>query len=500
MAPNTTSKASSRVPSTAFHMNTRRRSKQHATSKTTDSPQADAPEAPALDAEKIIENASTPLINSSPLSSPPESFEATPQGLKSALKPALKQDGAASKKRKVSFDVSADELHETSHPSKTARTRTPVESDAEPEIASAPAENVQLHESTGMNSRKRKSGRLAASRQNLPETNAPGLDIGSKTLDLSDTPQESDYPSPPDSDIFPTHMIWYAADATTRYNPEDARKRYSPTDANMNDSPEDEPPTSNGQSPRKPTRGGGRRGRGRGGRMPNGAGRGRGRSREPGDKDDSPEPPSKKHVLTEEQSALIAALKARQQELKKFFHTVGAQQKEALDLLASRDIVKLARKPKAHTKVPEYEATIAKLDAMREQVDAKTRQEYEMRVEHENKRFEREKYIIDQNLKASVLVLVRSQLLTLNSAAWRMLTKNTFAWLRPKSLWPSRKNELPKMTVTLMSTRTSTLNASQSAILILGENASEATTHTISLTKPHSSSSLLSIAIKSIRT
>ena len=422
MAPNSTSKASSRAPTTSFHMNTRRRSKQQAATKTTISPHTDAPTTSILDTEKTIENAATPPTNSSPLSSPPKSFVPT-QGLKSALK----QDGAASKKRKVSFDVSADDLHETSHPSKKARTRSPVQTATEPEIASAPAENVQLHESAGIKLRKRRSARLATSNQDLPQTNAPGFDSGSKTPATSDSPQESDYPSPPDSDIFPTHKIWYAADATTRYNPKDAKNRYSPNDADVNDSPEDEPPTSNGQSPRKPTRGGGRRGRGRGGRMPNGAGRGRGKSREPGDRGDSPEPPSKKHVLTEEQNTIIAALKARQQELKKFFNAVGGQQKEALDLLASRDIMKLVRKPKAHTKVPEYEATVAKLNVIREEVDATTRKEYGMRVELENKCFEREKYIIEQNLKVSVLVLVHSHVLTLNSAAWRMLTKNTFA-------------------------------------------------------------------------
>src|SRR5271156_679994 len=102
------------------------------------------------------------------------------------------------------------------------------------------------------------------------------------------------------------HTI-YGADGKTRSRPSEQTTESAPS------------------SPPKALRGGGR-GRGRGGRVANGGGRGRGRTRDHGDRDDTPEPPPRKHGLTEEERGMITSLKARQQELKKFFQIVGAQQ------------------------------------------------------------------------------------------------------------------------------------------------------------------------------
>ena len=171
-------------------------------------------------------------------------------------------------------------------------------------------------------------------------------------------------------------------------------------DAKTQDGLEDQPPPSSSSSPRKPPRGGGRgrgRGRGRGGRVPNGGGRGRGNSREPGDREDSREP--KRRHLTEEERGIIATIKARQLELKRFYHVVGTQQTDILDLLATRDIAKLVKKPKAHTKVPEYEQVLTDLHSAVEAESDLFRKRYAMDVAYAHKWFEIEKERIENSFK-----------------------------------------------------------------------------------------------------
>jgi hypothetical protein len=180
----------------------------------------------------------------------------------------------------------------------------------------------------------------------------------------------------------PPPHTFYGADAKTRYRP--------------SEQPTDSAPS----SPPKALRGGGR-GRGRGGRFANGGGRGRGKTREHGDRDDTPEPPTKKHVLTEEERGMLTSLKARQQELKKFFQVVGTQQNDVLDLIASRDIAKLVKKPRAHKKASEFEETTKELEEVMEQERDLFRLKYDMHVEAAEKQYQMEKESIEKRYTVS---------------------------------------------------------------------------------------------------
>jgi hypothetical protein len=99
---------------------------------------------------------------------------------------------------------------------------------------------------------------------------------------------------------------------------------------------------------------------------------------------------------------MMTSLKARQQELKKFFQIVGAQQNDLLDLLAARDIAKLVKKPKAHKKVPEYEATMKDLDQVMEEARNLFHQKYRMDVEAAEKLCEMEKELIEQRFRVGL--------------------------------------------------------------------------------------------------
>jgi hypothetical protein len=96
---------------------------------------------------------------------------------------------------------------------------------------------------------------------------------------------------------------------------------------------------------------------------------------------------------------MITSLKARQQELKKFFQVVGAQQNDLLDLLAARDMAKLVKKPKAHKKVPEYEATTKDLEQVMEEARNLFRLKYRMDVEAAEKLHETEKGLVEQRFR-----------------------------------------------------------------------------------------------------
>jgi hypothetical protein len=148
-------------------------------------------------------------------------------------------------------------------------------------------------------------------------------------------------------------------------------------------------------TPSKRGRGNGRRGRGRGGR--GGRGRGGGRA---GRNEDSPEPPKKK-IMTEAEREIVADLKARQTELKKFFKEVGAQQNDALSQLATRDLGRIAKKSKAHEKVPEYQELLNELEERKEIAQDFARRKYEYDLEQAKFLLEAEKEVIEQRCRVS---------------------------------------------------------------------------------------------------
>jgi hypothetical protein len=99
---------------------------------------------------------------------------------------------------------------------------------------------------------------------------------------------------------------------------------------------------------------------------------------------------------------MVTSLKARQQELKKFFQIVGAQHNDVLDLLAARDMAKLVKKPKAHKKVPEYEATTKELEQIMEEARNWFRLKHHMDVEAAKKQYEMEKELIEQRFRVGL--------------------------------------------------------------------------------------------------
>ena len=168
------------------------------------------------------------------------------------------------------------------------------------------------------------------------------------------------------------------------------------------------PDSEAGGSPARSGRGGTRGGRGRGGAKNNGSrgggngngGRGRPKGKRGGG-DDDPEPPQRKS-LTEEEEEQVRRLKQRQQELKKLFATVGAHQTDLLDLLASRDLNKLIKKARAHTKVPEYEELKNNLKELMEAERKVTRTKYDVASAAEMERYEREKELIETPIQTEM--------------------------------------------------------------------------------------------------
>ncbi|KIW92009.1 uncharacterized protein Z519_06991 [Cladophialophora bantiana CBS 173.52] len=186
--------------------------------------------------------------------------------------------------------------------------------------------------------------------------------------------------------------IYHANDGTTRYRP-----------AENGDTPES-------RSPRKPGRGGGRGGRG--GAHATGGGRGKGKSRGRAGRGngESPEPPNRRRPLTQDEKLEISILKARQLELKRFFSTVGAQQIDILEQLSSRDISKIARKPKAHRHVPEYDGVVEELESTMRDVQDLAQTRYRIQLEHEMQRLQREKEVIEAQFENRVTEARREHL------------------------------------------------------------------------------------------
>ncbi|ETI25869.1 hypothetical protein G647_02646 [Cladophialophora carrionii CBS 160.54] len=171
------------------------------------------------------------------------------------------------------------------------------------------------------------------------------------------------------------NVIYYANDGTTQYHPAEG----------------DETPES--RSPKKPARGGARAGRGGG--HSNGGGR-KGKSRGRAGRGGSPDPPERRQPLSQEEKAMISLLKARQQELKRFFHVVGAQQFDILEQMANRDLNRMAKKANAHKKVPEYATIVEELEAAKQDAEDLARNRYDVQVEAEMRRLEAEKEVIEQ--------------------------------------------------------------------------------------------------------
>lgn len=161
------------------------------------------------------------------------------------------------------------------------------------------------------------------------------------------------------------------------------------------------PSNSETHSPKKSTRGGGNRGRG--GHSGNGGGR-KANKQKPknsgaGGGRDSPDPPTRKAPLTQDERVEISMLKARQHELKKFFSAVGNQQLDILDRLATKDLSKLANKPKAHKHLPEYEQVTEELEALMTEQQQIFRKKRQVEMNAENARLEQEKQVIDEQYR-----------------------------------------------------------------------------------------------------
>ena len=98
---------------------------------------------------------------------------------------------------------------------------------------------------------------------------------------------------------------------------------------------------------------------------------------------------------------MIGMLKTRQQELRRFFSTVGAQQVEILDQMACRDLNRIARKPNAHKKVSEFETIMEELQVGEEDAENLARKRYDIQVEAEMRRLEQEREVIEQQFLVS---------------------------------------------------------------------------------------------------
>jgi hypothetical protein len=121
---------------------------------------------------------------------------------------------------------------------------------------------------------------------------------------------------------------------------------------------------------------------------------------------------------------VISTIKARQQELKRFFGVVGNQQVEILDQLALRDLSKMAKKAKAHKNVPEYDAIVESLDERMKDAQDLARTRYDIQMRHEEQRLQQEKEVIEQQYRVSLALLSVSNPLIVTDTCLR-ITKRT---------------------------------------------------------------------------
>ena len=216
----------------------------------------------------------------------------------------------------------------------------------------------------------------------------PTSDSDSPLTDLSTTPElgtgalkrkrEED-----DDEIAwlrPKNPIFYGADFRPRKQ------------AASNDSP------SGTNSPARKTRGGGGA-RKRGGKPGNGRG-GRGRARGGGRAGrGGGDSPDRKAATDPEAKALLASMKARQQDLKKFFSHVGSYQIDTLEGMSTKDISQLQRKPNAHKKLAEHEALLESLDQSRKGAEDQIQVKYRLAEEVALREYEAEKWILEERCK-----------------------------------------------------------------------------------------------------
>lgn len=111
---------------------------------------------------------------------------------------------------------------------------------------------------------------------------------------------------------------------------------------------------------------------------------------------DTPEP-HEKIPRTHDEQILLKSVRQRQLELKKWWAVVGAQQAEALDIMSSRELSKLHKKPVAHTKVPEYDELLLALQAKQDHVRSLVDQEYKMSQELAMRTLQAQKEIIEKS-------------------------------------------------------------------------------------------------------
>ncbi|KAI1627366.1 hypothetical protein EDD37DRAFT_622115 [Exophiala viscosa] len=198
--------------------------------------------------------------------------------------------------------------------------------------------------------------------------------------------EESPTPIVEKLNIDPMEQRQNTADLTTKANDRSTRSHPASHDG-----------TSGSPSPRRPAKGGGRA---RGGGHTNGGGPKKGKQKgRAGRGGDSPEPPNRRRPLTQDERVEISMLKTRQHELKRFFAIVGAQQADILDQLATKGLSKIARKPKAHTHVPEYDTVREGLETTLEDIQEMVRTRYRLQVDQEIQRMKREKEVIQQQFK-----------------------------------------------------------------------------------------------------
>jgi len=156
----------------------------------------------------------------------------------------------------------------------------------------------------------------------------------------------------------------------------------------------------------KSVRGGGaaRGGRGGGNNNARGGQKGKGKQKGRGGRGDSPEPPRKK-TMDEEEKSIVAAARARQNELKRFFGSVSVQQKVVNLQLADANLAKLVKSKNAHKRVPEFQLLVDNLHARRDEAQEHARQKMAFLVQQENERFVRETELIEQQFKVCHIIL-----------------------------------------------------------------------------------------------
>ena len=205
-------------------------------------------------------------------------------------------------------------------------------------------------------------------------SNTPELDMGALKRQREEDDDEIDW-------LRPKNPIFYGADFQPRKQ------------AASNDSP------SGTNSPARKSRGGGGGARKRGGKPGNGRG-GRGRARGGGRAGrGGGDSPDRKAATDPEAKALLASMKARQQDLKKFFSHVGSYQIDTLEGMSTKDISQLQRKPNAHKKLAEHEALLESLDQSRKGAEDQIQGKYRLAEEVALREYEAEKRILEERCK-----------------------------------------------------------------------------------------------------